>query len=62
MDADPAIEQLSFEQALRELETIVGRLESGDTPLAEAGLLAGIECRLLNDGVVTAGKITAGEQ
>jgi len=36
MDADPAIDELSFEQALRELETIVGRLESGDTPLAEA--------------------------
>ena len=36
MDADPAIEELSFEQALRELETIVGKLESGDTPLAEA--------------------------
>ena len=36
MDADPTIDELSFEQALRELETIVGRLESGDTPLAEA--------------------------
>jgi len=36
MDADPAIDELSFEQALRELETIVGRLESGDTPLADA--------------------------
>ncbi|TPG21170.1 exodeoxyribonuclease VII small subunit [Sphingomonas koreensis] len=36
MHADPAIEDLSFEQALRELETIVGRLESGDTPLADA--------------------------
>lgn len=36
MAADPTIEDLSFEQALRELETIVGRLESGDTPLAEA--------------------------
>ena len=36
MHADPAIEELSFEQALKELESIVGRLESGETPLAEA--------------------------
>lgn len=36
MDADADIEALTFEQALRELESIVGRLESGDTPLAEA--------------------------
>lgn len=32
----PPIETLSFEAALRELEQIVGRLESGDTPLDDA--------------------------
>ena len=32
---EPA-ESLSFETALKELEKIVGRLESGDTPLQEA--------------------------
>ena len=31
-----AIEQLSFEKALAELEQIVGRLERGDVPLAES--------------------------
>ncbi|MGN6376532.1 MAG: exodeoxyribonuclease VII small subunit [Sphingomonas sp.] len=36
MNADRPIEDLSFEEALRELERIVGQLESGDTPLAEA--------------------------
>ena len=36
MEADPAIDDLTFEQALRELETIVTRLESGETPLADA--------------------------
>ncbi len=30
------IKQLSFEAALRELETIVGKLESGQAPLAES--------------------------
>ncbi|MEH3035638.1 MAG: exodeoxyribonuclease VII small subunit [Sphingomonas adhaesiva] len=30
------IEELSFEAGLRELEAIVARLESGDTPLEEA--------------------------
>ena len=30
------IDTLSFEEALRELETIVGRLESGDAPLDQA--------------------------
>lgn len=30
------VEDLSFEAALRELETIVGRLESGDEPLEGA--------------------------
>jgi exodeoxyribonuclease VII small subunit len=29
-------ESLSFETALKELEKIVGRLESGDTPLQDA--------------------------
>ncbi len=33
---DNPIEELSFEAALRELETIVSRLESGDAPLDEA--------------------------
>ncbi len=32
---EPA-ESLSFETALKELEKIVGQLESGDTPLQEA--------------------------
>ena len=31
-----ATDTLSFEAALRELEEIVGRLESGDTPLDQA--------------------------
>ena len=30
------VEDLSFEAALKELERIVGRLESGDTPLQDA--------------------------
>lgn len=33
---DQPIDTLSFEAALKELEQIVGRLESGDTPLDEA--------------------------
>lgn len=33
---EPSPESLSFEEALRELETIVSRLESGDTPLEQA--------------------------
>ncbi len=33
---DPATDELSFEAALQELETIVARLESGDAPLQEA--------------------------
>lgn len=33
---DDAIDQLSFEDALKRLETIVGRLESGDASLQEA--------------------------
>jgi exodeoxyribonuclease VII small subunit len=33
---EEATETLSFEAALRELEEIVGKLESGDTPLEQA--------------------------
>jgi exodeoxyribonuclease VII small subunit len=33
---DTPIEELSFEAALKELETIVGRLESGDASLDES--------------------------
>lgn len=33
---DDAIDQLSFEDALKRLEGIVGRLESGDASLQEA--------------------------
>lgn len=33
MDATPTIADLSFEDALKELERIVQRLESGDEPL-----------------------------
>ncbi|MDX5983926.1 exodeoxyribonuclease VII small subunit [Sphingomonas echinoides] len=33
---DIAIEELSFEAALKELEGIVARLESGDAPLDQA--------------------------
>ena len=33
---DTPVETLSFEAALKELETIVGKLESGDTPLQDA--------------------------
>ena len=33
---DTPIEDLSFEDALKNLETIVGQLESGDTPLQQA--------------------------
>jgi exodeoxyribonuclease VII small subunit len=35
-DTDPVLESLSFEQALKELESIVQRLESGDAPLDES--------------------------
>ena len=35
-NAGPAINELSFEAALAELEKIVGRLEQGDVPLAES--------------------------
>jgi exodeoxyribonuclease VII small subunit len=36
MSADPAIADLSFEDALKRLETIVHRLESGDASLDES--------------------------
>src|SRR3546814_10829902 len=36
MTADRPIEDLSFEEALHELEAIVSRLESGETPLQDA--------------------------
>ena len=36
MEADRPVEDLSFEDALKELERIVALLESGDTPLADA--------------------------
>ncbi len=36
MAEDSAIAELSFEEALKELERIVGRLESGDEPLDKA--------------------------
>jgi len=35
-DVQTAIESLTFEQALAELETIVGHLERGDVPLEES--------------------------
>ncbi len=34
--AEPAIEQLTFEQAFRQLEDIVARLEHGDLPLDQS--------------------------
>ena len=36
MQADRPIEELSFEEALKDLERIVAQLESGETPLADA--------------------------
>ncbi|KHS49135.1 MULTISPECIES: exodeoxyribonuclease VII small subunit [Novosphingobium] len=35
-DIAPSIAGLSFEEALKELETVVRRLESGDAPLDES--------------------------
>lgn len=35
-EIDPEIAALAFEAALKELETIVGRLERGDVPLEES--------------------------
>ena len=34
--ADPTLDSLSFEDALRELETIVQKLERGDVPLDDS--------------------------
>ena len=34
--SDTAIEDMSFEEAMKALETVVGRLESGDVPLEES--------------------------
>lgn len=36
MSAQPAVEKMSFEEALAELETIVGGLESGKAPLEDS--------------------------
>lgn len=36
MGTGPEIASLSFEEALKELETVVRRLESGDAPLDES--------------------------
>ncbi len=36
MTESKPIDRMSFEEALEELESIVGRLESGDTPLEAA--------------------------
>ena len=36
MNAQPAVEKMSFEEALAELETIVGGLESGKAPLEDS--------------------------
>jgi exodeoxyribonuclease VII small subunit len=36
MAEDTPVAELSFEDALKELETVVARLESGDVPLEES--------------------------
>ena len=36
MTDDDQIQSMSFEEALQELENIVGQLESGDTPLEKS--------------------------
>jgi exodeoxyribonuclease VII small subunit len=36
MEPGHPVEELSFEESLKELEQIVARLESGDTPLDES--------------------------
>ena len=46
MSADPAIAELSFEDALKRLEAIVHRLESGDASLEESITLYGEGDRL----------------
>jgi exodeoxyribonuclease VII small subunit len=35
-ETDPAITEMSFEQALKALEDVVRRLETGDVPLEES--------------------------
>lgn len=35
-DAEPNVDDMSFEDALRELEEVVGRLERGDVALEES--------------------------
>ena len=35
MSEEP-VDKMSFEEAMRELETVVGRLESGDVPLEDS--------------------------
>jgi exodeoxyribonuclease VII small subunit len=34
--SDKAVKEMSFEDAMKELETVVARLESGDVPLEES--------------------------
>ena len=34
--SDTPVEKMSFEEAMKALETVVGRLESGDVPLEES--------------------------
>ena len=34
--SDAAVEKMSFEDAMKELETVVGQLESGDVPLEDS--------------------------
>ena len=34
--SDKTVSEMSFEEAMRELETVVGKLESGDVPLEDS--------------------------
>ena len=34
--SDGPVSEMSFEEAMRELETVVGKLESGDVPLEDS--------------------------
>ena len=34
--SDAAVEKMSFEDAMKELEAVVGKLESGDVPLEDS--------------------------
>lgn len=34
--SETGVEKMSFEDAMKELETVVGRLESGDVPLEDS--------------------------